>query len=133
MEDFMSDKQVAQREAGHPWLRARTVIVRDREYVSLDDAIEYAETRAIPIEQIAAAMADPLVGPLVNAMLTVHVNDGSAHDRAMAWSEGHTAGYDEGVELDVERLARAMQNVEDELTATNIAYEYAALAKASES
>lgn len=29
--------------------------------------------------------------------------------------------------LDVERLARAMQNVEDELTATNIASEYAAL------
>jgi len=28
----------------------------------------------------------------------------------------------------VERLARAMQNVEDELTATTIAYEYAALA-----
>jgi hypothetical protein len=70
----------------------------ERQYVALEDAIEYAETRAIPIEQIAAAMADPLVGPLVNAMLTVHVNDGSAHDRAMAWSEGHTAGYDEGVE-----------------------------------
>lgn len=30
----------------------------------------------------------------------VHVNDGSAHDRAMAWSEGHseghTAGFEEG-------------------------------------
>lgn len=27
--------------------------------------------------------------------LEVHVNDGSAHDRAMAWSEGHTAGWNE--------------------------------------
>jgi hypothetical protein len=27
--------------------------------------------------------------------LLVHVNDGSAHDRAMAWSEGHTAGWNE--------------------------------------
>jgi hypothetical protein len=26
---------------------------------------------------------------------TVHVNDGSAHQRAMAWSEGYTAGFEE--------------------------------------
>jgi len=48
--------------------------------------------------------------------LEVHINDGSAHDRAMAWSEGHTAGYDEALAagsrdegLDVERLAQAMR------------------------
>ena len=46
------------------------------------------------------------------------------------FAEAAAGPRDEG--LDVERLARAMQNVEDELTATSIAYEYAALAKASD-
>jgi hypothetical protein len=36
----------------------------------------------------------------------VHVNTGSAHDRAMAWSEGHTAGYEEGRDSEREDVAR---------------------------
>lgn len=33
--------------------------------------------------------------PTGERALDVHVNTGSAHDAAMSWSEGHTAGYEE--------------------------------------
>ena len=45
MEDFMSDKQVAQREqsADHPWLRARSLVLKDGQVVvRIEDAIEAA-------------------------------------------------------------------------------------------
>ena len=46
-----------------------------------------------------AALAHPGPSPAVE----VHVNTGAAHDRAMAWSEGHTAGYEEA-QQEVARL-----------------------------
>ena len=45
MDDFMSDKQVAQREqnADHPWLRARSLVLKDGQVVvRIEDAIEAA-------------------------------------------------------------------------------------------
>ncbi len=40
----------------------------------------------------------------------VHVNDGSAHDTAMAWSQGHTDGWNEA--LDAIRAIPAVGRLE---------------------
>ena len=44
------------------------------------------------------------------APVEAHVNTGAAHDRAMAWSEGHTAGFEEGV-AEAARLREALDKI----------------------
>ena len=53
--------------------------------------------------------------------IDVHINTGQAEARAMAWSEGHTEGYNEASDngLDVERLARALIAVDDDCLCLN--------------
>jgi len=86
-------------------------------------------------------LAEAAAGPRAEG-LEVHVNDGSAHDRAMAWSEGHTAGYDEalaagsrdeGLREAVLLIARHVTTQrEDGMFSTLEADVRAALAKASD-
>jgi len=138
MEDFMSDKQVAQREqsADHPWLRARSLVLKDGQVVvRIEDAIEAAagprdDSPLTPWDQgYVQAIRDYGITPEAAAGRETFVGPGGKRIK-VKFAEAAAGPRDEG--LDVERLARAMQNVEDELTATNIAYEYAALAKASD-
>ena len=70
MDDFMSDKQVAQREqnADHPWLRARSLVLKDGQVVvRIEDAIEAAAGRETFVgpggKRIKVKFAEAAAGP----------------------------------------------------------------------